>query len=198
MWWLVRAFVAVAVLEELVNGNPVGAETGGAVSLDWTVVALVAASAISIWLGLRGRRGHGPGRRVRLAVNVALALALLPAAVVTLERLESGSTSYVYSEPVSGLALDGVPIRNVYPYDREGTLLFDVLLYDESGKAIDVYSGPDDLARRVLVDSTGTQLFNSFPVRYFEPGTTTVARPELAPSVAIPDVVTPPLGEERP
>lgn len=197
VWWIARAFVAVFLFEQLVDGNPVGAETGGAVSFDWTVVALVAASVLSIWLGLRGRRDHGPGRRVVLTVNVALALALLPAAVVTLDQLESSAVSYVYTEPTSGLALDGVQIRNVYPYSRDGKLLFDVLLYDESGHPIDVLSGPEDAARRLLTDANGTHVFNSFPVRYYEPGTTTVARPALAPAVAIPDIVTPPLARPK-
>ena len=96
---------------------------------------------ISIWLGLRGRRGQGPGRRIRLAVNVAFALALLPATLVALENLESGGTSYIYAEPTPGLALEGVQIRNVYPYNREGEPLFDVLLFDENGQPISLVSG---------------------------------------------------------
>ena len=197
VWWIARAFVAVfAASSSSSTGTRGGRDRRrGLVRLDR--LALVAASVLSIWLGLRGRRDHGPGRRVVLTVNVALALALLPAAVVTLDQLESSAVSYVYTEPTSGLALDGVQIRNVYPYSRDGKLLFDVLLYDESGHPIDVLSGPEDAARRLLTDANGTHVFNSFPVRYYEPGTTTVARPALAPASRDPRHVTPPLARPK-
>jgi hypothetical protein len=34
----------------------------------------------------------------------------------------------VYSEPVAGPG-DGAPVHNLYPYTRDGELLFDVLLF---------------------------------------------------------------------
>jgi hypothetical protein len=37
-------------------------------------------------------------------------------------------------------------------------------------------------------------VYNSFPVRYYEPGTTRVAHPTAGPSVHVPNVLTPPLG----
>jgi hypothetical protein len=48
----------------------------------------------------------------------------------------------------------------------------------------------------VLSDENGTQLFNSFPIRYFDPGTKTVTQPELGPPVTVPTIVTPPLASK--
>lgn len=190
IWWLARAYVVVVLLK-IFSG----------LSFDGSVVALAVAGAISVWLGLRGRRRQRPYPRLGLAVNIALALALLPSAVFFSPLAQFGQPGALpagYAEAVpAGLALDGRPIRNVYPYTRAGEPLFDVLLYDEAGGPIDLRSGPDDTSRRVLVTEDGEQLFNSFPIRYFEPGTATVARPELGPPVKVPKVVSPPLGLPR-
>lgn len=197
IWWLVRAYVVVVLLA-LVSGQgwPVGAGTAyNPVSFEASILALLVAAAISISLGLRGRRGRQPYRQLSLAANVALAVALLPLAAYSFDRLGYWSVDepVVLPQPVPGLALDGVQVRNIYAYSREGTPLFDVLLYDEFGGPISLFSGPDDTSRRVLADENGTEVFNSFPIRYFEPGTTTVAQPGLAPPIAVPKVATPPL-----
>lgn len=71
--------------------------------------------------------------------------------------------------------------------------LGDLPAEDQSGRPIDVLSGPEDTSRRVLAAGNGTQIFNSFPIRYFEPGTTEVAQPGLAPPIVVPQVETPPL-----
>ncbi|MBA3384939.1 MAG: hypothetical protein H0T20_09850 [Actinobacteria bacterium] len=95
----------------------------------------------------------------------------------------------------TGLAVDGVPIRDVYPYSRNGTLLFDILHFDENGNPVNILSGADDTSRRILADENGMQYFNSFPIRYFDPGTKTVGRPRLAPPIRLPSIVTPPLEQ---
>jgi len=197
IWWLARAYVAVVLLAVASNqGWPIGADQQyNEVSLEMSVFALLIAAGFSIWLGLRGRREARSHRRLAVAANAVLALALLPVAAFSLAQLDYGhlGSSAVYVEPVPGLVLDGAPIRNMYPYTRDGTPLFDVLLYDETGRPLDVLTGPDDMSRRILDTVNGTQLFNSFPIRYFEAGTTTVARPELAPPITVPKLVTPPL-----
>jgi hypothetical protein len=202
IWWLSRAYVAIAVLALAVGwGWPVGSGTSGnSISFGQSVVALLVVVAISIWLGLRGRRTPSRYRRLAVVANVALALAFVPVAAHSLDQLSSRSygPEVVYAEPVSGLALDGVQIRNLYPYSREGTLLLDVLLYDQFGRPVEITSGPDDTFRRVLADGSGETVFNSYPIRYFDPGTKTVARPRLTPPIAVPEIVTPPLsGSQR-
>lgn len=193
IWWVARAFVAVAVVDAVSDGFPLGS---GSVSFDWSIFFLLVAAAISVWFGLRGRRGLGPDRpRLGLVVNVALALAVLPVAAVTIDKLSYGgySDAAYYYEPMDGLALNGTPIANLYPYSRDGEPLFDVLLYDENGTPIDIVSGSEDTSRRTLTAADGSRFFNSFPIRYFEPGTTTVAQPTLGPQVEVPEIVTPPL-----
>lgn len=201
IWWLARAYVVVVLLALATDqGWPIGDDRQySEVSFETTILALLVAGAISIWLGLRGRRQ--PWRhRLALAANVVLALAVVPIAAHSFDQLSfrTHAEPVVIEQALPGLALDGVPVRNLYPYSREGKLLFDVLLYDEFGRPVNITSGPDDTFRRVLADATGAQLLNSFPIRYFDPGTKTVARPKLAPPIPIPEVVTPPLiGTQR-
>jgi hypothetical protein len=189
IWWLARAYVAVVVV---------------ALALDWhwplqgsvtqSALALAVAAVASIWFGLRRRRRGGGHVRLRLAANAALAIALLPVAAYSFEQLTYRPLApYTASEPTPGLAVDGVQLTNLYPYTRDGRLLLDVLLYDENGRAIEIFPGADDPLRRVLVGADGSRFFNSFPIRYFDAGTTTVGDPELAPRVNLPEIVTPPL-----
>ena len=100
--------------------------------------------------------------------------------------------------PAEGITHDGYAITNVYPYRRDGTPLFDVLLYDQNGVPIDVLPGMDDPDRRYLVDARGDRLLNAVPIRYFEPGTSRVARPHAAPPIRRPTVLTPPLRRAAP
>jgi hypothetical protein len=104
-------------------------------------------------------------------------------------------TTVVAAESAStpGLALDGVPVENVYPYSREGRLLLDVLLYDQLGNPLDVRPLAADPDRRVLRGIDGAELFNSFPIRYFEPGTRRVERPGAAPMIRWSTIATPAL-----
>jgi uncharacterized membrane protein len=196
IWWLARAYVAVSLLAIVGGwGWPIGADTANPISMDATVVSFLVAAAVSVWLGLSGRK-RGSYRRLSLTVNVALALAAVPVAVTSLDQLVNRTgyvETFVYAEPVAGLAYDGLPVQNLYPYTRDGELLFDVLLFGENGAPISVLSGPDDTSRRVLIDQNGTALFNSFPIRYFDPGTRIVSRPALGPPVIVPDIATPPL-----
>jgi hypothetical protein len=92
--------------------------------------------------------------------------------------------------------VDGRPIANLYPYSRDGRLLLDVLLYDENGNPIDLRPNSNDPNRRVLVTTDGTPVFNSFPVRYYEPGTRVVADPTAGPKPTRRTFVTPSIQRE--
>jgi hypothetical protein len=107
-------------------------------------------------------------------------------------------TQFIYvsvpADPLPGFANFGTPVANVYPYSRDGRLLQDVLLYDGAGQPLDIgRNGVADPNRRFLHTSAGQPLFNSFPIRYFEPGTTRVKRPKAGPQVNVPAITTPPL-----
>ncbi len=201
IWWLARAYVAVAVVALAAGwGWPLGSGTTSyTLSVKTSLLALFAATAASVWLGLLGRRERAGFRRVRLGVNIALALALVPVAAHSLDQLAWNAPEQIVlaAEPLPGLANDGVRVQNVYAFSRDGRPLFDVFLYDDRGMPLEVLGAPDP-ARRVLIGRDGTPWLNSYPIRYYEPGTTTVARPDLAPSIILPDeIVTPPLEPGR-
>jgi hypothetical protein len=73
-----------------------------------------------------------------------------------------------------------------------------VLLYLPDGQPLTIGAQNIDPNRRYLVDRRGQRLYNSFPARYFDPGTTRVAHPDAGPPVQIPDVLTPPLDSQGP
>jgi hypothetical protein len=199
IWWLARAHVVV-VLVALASGQgwPVGSGTSNAaVSVETSAFVVLVTAAVSIWLGVRGRRRAPARRRLGLVANVALALTVLPVAAYSLDQLSDGPyVTYFAAEPVPGLANNGQAVRNLYPYSRDGRLLHDVLLYDERGLPVPIMIGFDDPLRRVLERPDGRQVRNSYPIRYYEPGTKWVARPNLAPGVDVPEIVTPPLSEQ--
>jgi hypothetical protein len=164
-----------------------------------SLVAVAGFVVLSFWLGRRAAAGHG----VRLDRSAsALALVAIVPALVHLdspprERFVAYRTFY-QSQSEPGLAFNGVPVANIFPFDRSGKPLNDVLLFMPDGRALDVAALMVDHNRRYLVTRRGQRLYNSFPVRYFEPGTATVARPNAGPPVRIPNVLTPPLDGRAP
>ncbi|MDX6513917.1 MAG: hypothetical protein QOE36_3421 [Gaiellaceae bacterium] len=198
IWWLARAYLAVAALALLTGASwsithPAVPRIGTG---HITVVVICVAAAASVALGLLARR-----RRVSLplrSIAVALNLALLAAAPAVLTRIDRIAPVQVVYEPVAaaaygGLTFNDYPIHNIYPYTRDGRLLHDVFLYDEIGRPLDVAPGIPDPDRRFLVTSHGDRVYNSFPIRYYDPGTERVAHPNLAPGVKTPQLLTPPL-----
>jgi hypothetical protein len=163
---------------------------------------IVVATILSVWAGLRMRRHGSRFPRLTSAVNAALVLAILP---VALDATDSRKQQLLVANsfpPVTdvtlGLAYDGVPVDNIYPYTRDGKLLHDVLLYDGRGRPIEIASNRgDDPNRRFVVSNGNRALFNVFPIRYYEPGTKRVERPNAAPYIEHPHVVTPPLPAKR-
>jgi hypothetical protein len=161
-------------------------------------LVLLALIALSLLLGRRAARG-----RDRLPDRVLTVLALIAVAPAAWHmdsppRSPYFSTPQIQTQvefaPTPGLAFDGVPIANVFPFDRSGKPLNDVLLYLPDGRALNVDASRVDPHRRYLVTRRGNRVYNSFPVRYYEPGTTRVAHPTAGPSVHVPNVLTPPLG----
>lgn len=197
LWWVARGYVAAAALA-LVAGVSFSSSLqeiprfgNGGVGL-LVVLALVGAS---VYVGLRSRRRPHSGRAAVAIVNAVLLVAAVPVLVHLAREQQPAPAPIVVTAPVvEGLAYNGVPISNLYPFGRDGRLLHDVLLYDSAGRPIDIGgSAAPDPNRRILVTRAGKQLYNSFPIRYYEPGTRSVAHPDVIPPVRIPRVVTPPL-----
>ena len=189
IWWLVRAYVAVAALALILGAKwslsyaVIPRLGSGAIGL----VAIAAAAVASVWLGLRGHS--------RWVVEFALLVAAVPV-VAHLAHRPTPPTTYVYFQSVSyqpGLSFNGTPLSNIYPYSRGGRLLHDVLLYSGAGVPIELRSVVADPQRRIVRTKAGKPVFNAFPVRYYEPGTNRVAHPDASPPVKIPRLATPPL-----
>jgi hypothetical protein len=165
-----------------------------------TVFWLVVAIAGSFALGLRTRgRASAAVLIAVLAVDVVALLAVVPVERHVRDSPSAfalGAPSVVYvPESVPGLTLDGRRVMNIYPYSRAGTLLHDVLLYDDSGRPIQLRLGPDPL-RRVTRGVAGQVLANVFPIRYFAPNTypRRVANPNASPRrTRVPKIITPAL-----
>jgi hypothetical protein len=191
IWWLARAYLAVAGVAAVTHSGwstrfPAVPRFGSAQA---GVAAIVVTAAASIALGLRAR-----GVRVRRGA-VVVNLACIALAIPVIAHLGKGTlpppTIVTVSAPyaVPGLLYNGQSLHNIYPYTLRGKLLHDVLLYDEFGNPIDVGAGVVDPNRRILTTSTNTQVLNSFPIRYYDPGTIRVSHPNAGPTVKVPRVV---------
>jgi hypothetical protein len=192
IWWVARGYLAVAAIALLAGAAWSSryfflphVRTG---SLGLAVI--LAAILLSIWIGLRTKGSN----RLMWLVNVVVLAAAAPVLVhfehrqVPVQIVKE--THYV---PGQGLTLNGVPVGNIYPFSRNGRLLHDVLLYTGAGLPLDAGDASIDPQRRVLRTKSGRQIFNAYPIRYFDPGTGVVAHPGAAPDVKIPRIATPPL-----
>jgi hypothetical protein len=200
IWWVARGYlvvgaVAVALDVEWSTRFPVIPSIGSA---ETGLLLIALAVVASVWLGLRMRRRGSPFPRAAAALNAALLLAAIPIAQEVTDT--SGHDVLVamayapHAQTTPGLAYDGIPIDNIYPFTRDGRLLHDVLLYDGAGRPLEIrVDRTQDPNRRIVATNGNEPLFNVFPIRYFEPGTKRVERRNAAPYVDHPLVVTPPL-----
>lgn len=196
VWWVARAYAVVAGLVVLTDGNwstrhPSVPHVGNA----RVGVALIILTGIaSVALGLRSRTVRGNLQRAIIAAN----LVCVVLAVTALGHLSASAlpppTVVTVAEPLaqSGLSYNGSPVQNIYPYTIAGKLLHDVLLYDGAGNPLDIGGNVPDPTRRVLRTTSNESIFNSFPIRYYEPGTVRVAHPNAGPPVRTPHVLPPP------
>jgi hypothetical protein len=157
-----------------------------------------------VLVGLWMRRRGSPWPRLTAALNAALVVAILPVALdVGDTRAHDLLVAMAYApvpaaQTAVGVTNDGTRVENIYPYTRDGKLLHDVLLYDGAGRPIEIAADRgEDPNRRFVVTNGNRPLFNVFPIRYYEPGTRRVERPNAAPFIQHPHVVTPPLPATR-
>jgi hypothetical protein len=202
LWWVARGYVLVGVVALAAGVSwstamPLVPRLGSA---RLALVAIAASALASVWIGFRLRARKSGSRVPAAAVNLALLAAAVPVFQQVADAARTPVPHDVLVVPAAatpGFALDGDPIFNIYPYTRGGRLLHDVLLYDGQGRPIDVGAAIADENRRLLRTPLGKPIFNSFPIRYFEPGTRIVARPDAGPQVQIPPIATPPLKQRR-
>ena len=198
IWWVLRAYLAVGAIAYAAGSSwslrlPIVPRLGSA---EIGLAAIGIAVVVSVWLGLELRRHGSPFPRLAAVVNIVLLFAAIPivAQVTDTSRLDSlaARANAPLPLPPLGLLYNGVRVENIYPYSRDGRLLHDVLLYDSTGRAIEIPTHRAfDPNRRFVVTIGNRPLFNVFPIRYYEPGTRRVARPDAAPFVKLPPVLTP-------
>jgi hypothetical protein len=208
IWWVVRGYVVVAAIAHLLqtDWSPRYAFVPRFGSAEFGLVVIVLGVAASVGLGLRLRRRPTAFRRLAALANIAVAVAAVPVADAFAGQLTRAQDILAATAgalqplpaPSPGLVYDGRPVDNIYPFSREGRLLHDVLLYDGRGRPLEIPTNRAlDPDRRVVVTNGNRPLFNAFPIRYYEPGTRRVERPNAAPYVELPLVLTPPLPDRR-
>jgi hypothetical protein len=201
VWWVVRGYLAVAGLATVWHTSwsarypfvprfgsaelglyPIVPRFGGA---EVGLAMIVLAIAVSVLLGLKWRNDRSSSRRSVVALNLVCLVLLLPVGSHLGDGARGTTNVVVVHEPLSqpGLTYNGTPVRNIYPYSLDGKLLHDVLLYDGAGAPIEIGAQFKDPNRRVLTTSSGASIFSSFPIRYYEPGTTLVAHPNASPTL---------------
>lgn len=207
IWWVARAYFAVGAVAYAVDAEwstkyPIIPRLGGSGATGLLAIAL--AILVSIWLGLRARRSGPLFPRAAAVLNLLLAVAAIPtAAEITNTSAHDALVAAAYAPTPeaavsTGLWNGGVRVDNIYPFSRDGQLLRDVLLYDGAGRPIEIPSNRGlDPDRRFVVTNGNKPLFNVFPIRYYEPGTRRVERPNAIPYVEFPLVLTPPLPAKR-
>jgi hypothetical protein len=196
IWWVLRAYLAVGAIAYVAGSTwssrlPIVPRLGSA---ETGLAVIVIAVVVSVWLGLELRKHGSPLPRLAVIVNAALLLAAIP---VVAQLADSSSYDVLVARgnapipgPPLGLLYDGGRVENIYPYSRDGRLLHDVFLYDSTGRPIEIQTNRAlDPYRRVVFTSGNRPLFNMFPIRYYEPGTTRVAQPNAAPDVKLPRVL---------
>jgi hypothetical protein len=195
IWWAVRGYLAVAALALLLDRSwsftyeavpRFGTAAGG-------LALIVVAVAVSIALGLWNRRRGGALVPAIAVANIVLLAAAIPVGAHLAQRAPTQLEIVTVPANQPGLAYNGTPIENIYPYTRDGRLLHDVFLYTSQGQPLDVSTVVPDPNRRVPRTASGRPVFNIFPIRYFEPGTRLVRHPNAGPQVRLPRLATPAL-----
>jgi hypothetical protein len=193
-WWVLRAWLAVEVVAYFLGSWNLqvipGSNLPGTIALLVAGVLSVQLGRGRLWPGDRWRKGAGL-RMILLALN-CFAVLMVP---VVLDRLQHDGSMYGYQEVATarphGLQLNGVPVRNIYPYDAQGHPLTGIQLLDRSGHplSLDVGGDAEEVWNVRLVPwlNGRTQLLNVFPLpeQALDPAT---GKPLGAGSVLLPPV----------
>lgn len=151
VWWVARGMA--------IGGGIFGVFGAGAAA----VVAAVAGAVLSVWVGRRTQENRRWLWYV-VPLNVVAAIVVpvwLVASFVGVSQFANGSYDNRSSDSVSaGLAIDGQPITNIYPFDAAGRPV-KVRLYDQSGQPINL--PVQNCAATWDPDANGSGLTNLFP-----------------------------------
>jgi hypothetical protein len=168
-WWVLRGYLAVVALTVLWGGYPANELSRVLVPSVYSPVVGLALIALAMWASVAlGRRVPSSKAVRRFSAVLSLGVIVLAWAavghvegrVVPIEALGSGESYPPYLQHS-----DGSPITNLCPYAADGSPLFGVLLFDQSGRPIEELAPLDEV--------------------YGEPYAEDVPRPSPQPSVAV-------------
>lgn len=244
-WWVARGYGAAVFLASVGGGRPLSAQVPVPLVLGNPFTGLLVTAGL-IYLSVEVGAGRleasdGWRRRARWGVSLVASLTLLALAfAVAAASLTAVSLSHVvdpfaeeeFQTHLHGLeedlrqgervlTLPGMePVTNIYPFDRDGQPLEDVLLYDGAGNPLVLQAVPDGrgypfdvygLETDYQRDVDGNVVPNLYPLEQYR--TTAPRGPEgfedpaavdpapLPPAEdghrrPVPEVAVPPLGED--
>ena len=167
-WWVLRAWVAYELLARPLLGDPYSAVPSGAER--WLL--LIAMIVLSVQLGRERERPRWLTRAVVLG-NVAALIALPIAADGVADGPYAEYPEYEYAsvDGFPGLAVDGVPVSNIYAYDADGEPIYGVQLFTQDGTPLEISESArgDEFRNGVrsllpAIDDDGDRLWNVFPL----------------------------------
>lgn len=214
-WWAARAYLAVSLVSELLpaggGGFPLPRLAGSAVLGAGAILA-------AVWASVRLARSESRLRALHRRGLLAAHVVLVGYAVVLLGNVGPEGPEPVFwtvdSGPTDTCLRDGSGSRitNLYPYDTEGNLLSEVLIFDDVGRPIDNLCPEHDRSGRPLRtayarDLNGADVYHVFPraqtvegwgqprAQGFTPPAGTAVRP---PAVVIPRLAQDTAAEAAP
>lgn len=196
-WWVFRAWVLVRALEVWTGYGDAWHQYAliPKVHDSRTIgfVALAVAIPVSVYIGRHGVRGRWQ-RRLVIAGEAALGLfafAIVVNGLAHANRDSGGVRPVAYSDGFvvqPGLSENGVPIKNLYVYDKNGKLVDGALVYDQDGRPVSVArpgeSEGGEFGADLWVDADGRPVANRYPRM--------LTRPQWDGPGSITDVVIPP------
>ncbi|WP_194909373.1 hypothetical protein [Catenulispora rubra] len=177
-WWVLRAWVAVRILEVMTTSvgpwrgfaliPQVGNSTfTGFVALLIAVPASVYAARRTVPDGWR-RRAMGAGEGILVLFTVGMALSAIG------DQGDYGDTASGVSfsqQSESGLIENGKPVSNLYVYDQSGKQLNGVYVYDQDGMPVtaSLFTGNSYVDNDAWLDGNGSVITNLFPRQLLQP-----------------------------
>ena len=172
-WWVLRAWVAVRLLEMMTTTVPWPEFTLIPQVGDSTftgLIALLVAVPVSVYAARRTvpdgwrRRAMGAGEGILVLFTIGLALSAVGDQSDYASASDVSNVHYVQTAQ-SGLAENGKQISNLYVYDRSGKPLDGVYVYDQDGQPVTV--GPSEYGSFIdsggWLDGAGSVVANLFP-----------------------------------
>ena len=176
-WWVLRGYLAVAVLSVIADGRwgpssfPLPS-LGGSAFLGLVAVALAVPASVAL-----GRRAlaatDGRGRWLDRAATTLVVLGCL-GSLGTVRPVSSGPWYPVETHYLGGVGgsnlhdAEGRPITNIYAYDADGRLLDGVYLYDQEGRPLDDVSPVTEdglpVETNYRLDANGAPVRNAYPL----------------------------------